>query len=1381
MEAAPILLDSESESLDVSSIKFAVLHDQESIQDQPGSDRRLVPQRQLEAIRHALDGLSPIEPSPIEPSPIITTPATNTVPELASIVPESESLPNVESPFTFLRPAITHERRATPVQKMTSQGSDAPTQELSQSHYTSFLQSRSRSAAQLLREHHEEDDEESPQFSLREGDEGHIDLLSSLVSPKNGPSELDSEPVEYSPTQTQLALSRFPESQRFKTPATAGKKRSYDGDIIDSPVLPRNPLLGGGSHQQENIMGLSQAFAATQADTSPFVNNGNGDIPSDRPSPNIELRPRPVTATSSPMRPISAFKRASTEPASRYISVREELALREHAGPEPQEASDDEEDDVFAHLQEPDSMTKYRRRLAIEKQVKVSLQRLSSPSTRLLRRPSLSKSSPVRQNRRSSPIEPLSSRITRFTDRSSPTKADSPDPLQESEEETDLEDSPQIAVARSSQVMVALNDGDDDKENCLSNGSQVPETAARLIRVAHGDPSEVEDSPSLKHHRRISAEKHAMHSSQPFAIADSQSSQSRRRMQKLSQALKSTPGTGSVDFVPQSPTAGIEVTDASEKERTTANDVPDGLSEDVPNAMPENAASNSPVHQKGTIPETSSNEPPTEPSRGDASTKQSDPDTTSRGEFETAQSQVPQSIEHSKQQENGEDIGTGDSNGHSTPSCNRRRMTEIAAEPSPLKSQPSFNVTDALHLDAAFQSPSKRPPLNNPSVSRFTEHIHVPPEEQENTEHVEEPENASNYGHPVERNNEMKQRRNQNLHGNSLDLASTTPQTTIHSSRRLRKPTPKALENSKPHTPLADAQSRRSQWDLDASPPQKAPLTRPNSSLKRKKREQLSPADAQETSAKRRKVPEKATTASSRHTPIADECEDISAQHLENLGTALNTVVEQVSENPSVPNVVFACFNGKTRAYYPATCLGLSDADPTRYRIQWEGYDPEELDQHGVRSLDLRVGDQIKVNLQGFPKVPYIIKAFKNRISAHAPKSEDQILTDIQGYKTLLVSTKQRKSLPADVSTEALKEVPISSIYLDSNMWGQMKDRLYEHKTTVPRPMVSAMSTPAPCSSTPCSPPSRNRRGTTAVTTALSLSTCVVEGLFTNMAFAISYDDDTRRDQLERQIRQQGGLVLKESFLDLLELDSLQMKAQHADLSFTALLADRQSRKEKYMQALALGVPCLSGRWIESCVHAEELITWSTYLLPSGECAELEGATRSRVLSFDPAANLKVHEMIESRARILNGARVVVAMKSGGEKVEKRRRAFVFLIRALGAGEIVSVSDLASATAEVRGTGDSSDDEDTFVFVDDRDIGSAKTLFEESAAVRISRKAGKKTRTLGKANKTGAGSDGGGGGEGADPGGEGKIHSNVKVICNEDVVQSLILGRLWIG
>lgn len=1357
----------------------------QSIQDQPGSDRSLIAQQQLAAIRNALNKLSPIKPPAIS-----TAPTTNTAPELASTVHESESLPNVESPVEFLGPAITHDRQATPGQKMTSQSSDAPTQELSQSHYTTLLQSRSRSAAQLLREQQDEDDEESPQFSLREGDEGHIDLLSSLMSPKDGPSELDSEPVEFSPTQSQRALSQFPESQRFKTPATAGKKRSYDGDIIDSPVLPRNPLLGNGSHKQEHIMGLSQAFAATQADTSPFVHDGNGDILSDRPSPNIELRPRPVTATSSPMRPISAFKRASTEPASRYISVREELALREQGEPEPREASDDE-DDVFAHLQEPHSMTKYRRRLAIDKQVKVSLQRLSSPSTRSLRRPSLSKSSPIRQNHRSSLVEPLSSRIPKLTDRSSPTRADSPCPLQESEEETDLEDSPQIAVARSSQVMVALNDCDDDKENYLGNGSQVPETAARLIRVANGDPSEIEDSPSLRHYRRVSAEKHAIQSSQPFAVADSQSSQSRRRLHNLSQALKSTPAAGSVDFVPQSPSAGVEFTEAREKERTAANVVPNGPSEDLPSAMPENAASNTPVHQNGTIPETSSNEPPPEPSGAVTSNKHNDSDSANREEFETAQSQVPRSTEPSKQQGHNGDGGSGLPDRNSTPSRKRRRMTEIAADPSPLKSQPSFNVTDALHLDPAFQSTPKRPPLENPSSSKHSSTAHIQAVELDNREHaVEESENSPGHGHPANKDDEVNVRRTQHLHASSPELASTPRQTTGHSSRRLRKPTVKALEIAKSHTPAADPQSRRSQWDLDASPPRKAPLARPNSSLKRKRREVQSTADAQEISLKRQKVADKTATTTTR--PVSPNAipDDTLAPPLENVGAEMNTDVERSPETIWIPNVVFACFNGKSRAYYPAICLGLSDADPKRYLVQWEGYDPEEIDQHGVRSLDLHVGDQIKVNLQGFPKVPYIIKGFKDKISASAAKRDYQILSDVQGYKTLLVSTKQRKSLPADVSTEALKEVPVSSIYLDSNMWGQMKDRLYEHKAAAPGAITSGISTPAHCSSTPCSPPSRNRRGLTALPTALSLSTCVLDGLFTNMAFAISYDDETHRDRLERQIRRQGGSVLKESFLDLLELDSLRVKRQHADLSFTALLTDRHSRKEKYMQALALGVPCLSGRWIEACMQAEELVSWSTYLLPSGECAELDGATRSRVLSFDPASNLKVHDMIESRARILNGARVVVAMKSGGEKVEKRRKAFVFLIRALGAGEIVGVSDLASAKGEVCRPEDSSDGEDAFVFVDDRDIVGAKALFEKGDAVPTSRKGRKRTRTLAlsKANKAGPGSDGGRGGVGPsdqednnDDNNTKTMSSNVKVICNEDIVQSLILGRLWIG
>jgi hypothetical protein len=265
--------------------------------------------------------------------------------------------------------------------------------------------------------------------------------------------------------------------------------------------------------------------------------------------------------------------------------------------------------------------------------------------------------------------------------------------------------------------------------------------------------------------------------------------------------------------------------------------------------------------------------------------------------------------------------------------------------------------------------------------------------------------------------------------------------------------------------------------------------------------------------------------------------------------------------------------------------------------------------------------------------------------------------------------------------------------------------------------------------------------------------------MFTNMAFTLSYKNSARRRRLADLIQSQGGLVLQESFLDLLESDSTDLKPQFSDLAFTALLTDRHSRKIKYMQALALGVPCLSGRWIEACCRSGELHDWTTYLLPAGETAELDGATRSRILPFSPTSEVvKVKDVLALRQNIFNGSRVVVV--TGLKNSEKRN--YLLLIRALGAGQIETEPDLNAAKVTVDQSRSAQGvDAIGWVFVDDPDVGATNAMFTQSASVEKGRR--KSRAANAEQHPTPQGTN------------------VVKVMCTEDIAQTLILGKLWMG
>ncbi|EXJ93463.1 hypothetical protein A1O1_01855 [Capronia coronata CBS 617.96] len=1443
-------------------------------------ESQLIRQRHLEAIKAAYAEFPPLQPA-TRVRTIVTLP--NPVPELASTVPDSQQpLPlnintnaDLESQLNSLPSAVALSKVISVAQKMASQDSDGATQVLSPSHIESILNSRSRSALQqqdAVQDRDEEDEEGETQFTLHEGDEGHIDLVSSLVSPREAAHDNDSDPVDFSPTQSQRALSQFPESQRFKTPATVGRKRRHNGDTVDSPALPRNPLLRGGVEDDAFSLGLSQAFAATQANTSPLVADTHVELPSDRPSPNIQLQPRPMTArSSSQMRYImSPYPRASTEPAARYVSSKESQDERKRqALLRQQEMMNDQDDSDDAFDDEPDSIVKDRRRRQIDQRRQATVKRLSSPPIGSGRGIALSKSSPIRSPSHGSP---RSARATQRTDircESSPTRRPScPNPDNDSEEETEQEDNADIAVSRSSQGQGVFED--DNKENYSERGSQIPETTARLHRVTNDLPAEAQDSPSLRRGQAVNASKGAAlpYSSGPFAIADSQPVQPLREREETSPVPNPDEVEEGIDCVPQSPSVVLQHTEIPSKNGAVEASESDEIDEETAKAAADGAPPQlSPCQQaRSTIPETSSNEQ-AQNGKSLAKSDEQQQGSDSRGQYETAQTRPPPSSANSGQG-NGVDLSSPPI-ATTPPGRRRKRMAEIAAAPSPLKSQLSFSATDALKLDQNFQSPLRKTPrldrtiLEDPRPGRSHSDL---PGSSGVAQSIYGPEHDEPAVHEVDGNVPEPRTPVSAVDAGGTPAHSESPLATNSRPGKKASTNPITAPETQSQAPRSTA--RRETWDLEASPPQTIVPVIKTSGLKRKAKDSPN-ADNKTKHALTKRLKSSRTKSFSRVAPeVMDSKPEQDGAHIipeptvsdngQNPGTSKH-IAPLTAESMIAPNMVFACFSGKTRAYYPALCLGPANAENTRYLIQWEGYDPDEVDEYGIRSLDLRIGDQVKVDMEGFPKVSYVIRGFKDNIgkdTGATGKANANPVTDRQGHKTLLVTPRQRKSLPTKVSTDSVKAVPVSSIYLDNNMWGQMRDRVYQYRAVDPV-SSSGISTPLERPSTPSTPASRKRRNLTAVVPSAP-SFCLpavppCDGMFANMAFAISYEDPLRKATLVELIETHGGIVLQESFLDLLEPDSteLKLKPQFDDLSFTALLTERHSRKEKYMQALALGLPCLSGKWVEACIRSDRFVDWTTYLLPAGESAELDGATKSRLLpaatatastqeTQDPERNgrvrVTVKDMMSSRPNILGNSRVIVVTGKG--KAEARRKPYLFLIRALGAGKIELEPDLASAKARLEMSlsnsnsrlrslpkedadgdthvtedddGVNNGDETTeWVFVDDRDAAAAKTMFSTSvsmstslsasasasmsmsaspASIRATNKEKDKDKSRRKSksrfrksndhdqpatnhNDTGTK--------------DAKtttttVELKVKVMCNEDLVQSLILGKLWMG
>lgn len=262
-------------------------------------------------------------------------------------------------------------------------------------------------------------------------------------------------------------------------------------------------------------------------------------------------------------------------------------------------------------------------------------------------------------------------------------------------------------------------------------------------------------------------------------------------------------------------------------------------------------------------------------------------------------------------------------------------------------------------------------------------------------------------------------------------------------------------------------------------------------------------------------------------------------------------------------------------------------------------------------------------------------------------------------------------------------------------------------------------------------------------------------------------------EAIEAKLSRAGGRILQNGFDELFEIQpvtsaaaspssvsepdsEIKLAASARSMGFTALIADGHSRKVKYMQALALGLPCIATRWVTACLDRNELVDWSPYLLCAGQSTFLGDAIRSRNLAPYDASEATLASVVERRPRLLAGSRILLAMK---KPEETKKVAYVFLARVLGAS-LSRVYTLDEARECLRAMEDLGRPFD-WVYVDEKVAGEG-ALFPPVAAPAKNGGAGRKRkREAAKAPRS-----------------VGPSPKRIRTLSNELVIQSLILGRL---
>ncbi|KAK5087822.1 radiation sensitive protein rad9 [Lithohypha guttulata] len=1153
----------------------------------------------------------------------------------------------------------------------------------------------------------DEDSEELPD-TCPEEELDVLDLASSMVVP--GPKD-----GSLSPSQSQAPLTQFPESQRFKTPATAGKKRDHASDVAEPPPTESKNPFGRNAQRSAPVIGLSQLFANTQAISSPLTPVPTSALPSDRPSPGLELGRRFHDTTSSPMQLLSEVKRAKSEPQSIYITMsqsqdRREAAAAARRAAEVGDAQESDDSDM-----EPDSMM--RRHIATRMRERNALQALGAADRAL--------SSPVQ--RRQEFGRPSMHQSSSRSLSSSPPRLNVPkdrNDLHQADEgpETELDVSPEFGDEGDNGAGVASQPPQLWTVRRALHPTFIPDTTKRLGKDLDAF-SNTQPSPTARQTRgRKPMEAPDVDSSASVRIKNSQ--RSRPSTQDVSKKLTVKSSGESVDVVPASPEDQLVATQPSDparlqdlvSEATAHNDViiRDLNQDEVIHARV--LAFNSSHEDPALLPES------TVLRQHDMGQQYS--------HYSTAHTKQPPASQ--REAESSQPIQTGQRK--------RKRMDEISqddAMPPPTQNS-NFDFMaldqDAEVAQAVAPSPDEEPVPSRKRL-RYTEPGSTPQQSPSYTR-------SSGIGTNAEKESPEHYTRNRDANFEVFDLPALTPEA----------PPPVVKSN----TPVKRS-IRKSTWDIGESPKSHF-VSKPPQSHTQPDRDVPQHKEVQRA---RGKVSKK-----QRKTPLTmPHMHDTSSvlQSTEATSTIQSTrqpsapAAQEYIDRVLAPQMVFAYYFGATRSYYPAQCLGTS-ADSQTYKIQWPGYDPEDMPKHKICSLDLRIGDEVKVDLEQFPRGACIVRAFCTRDATR----QNNAITDIYGHTHVVVEPKDSKvKVPKRFKKD--EGISIGNVYIGLATWNRMLKRTfaYQRATTTTTYVAPEVSTPPIRASTPATPSSRGRKSVKFEVTE-DISAPYKDGIFSGMAFALSYsDDDSSRQHITSLIHENGGTILQGSFRDLVD-EGLKLKLRFHSCGFTALLTDRHSRRQKYMEALAFGLPCLSGKWVEASIKNGQLADWQDYLLPAGESVELDGAVKSRQLQSRAYEQFQLHEVLATRRKFFEACTVVFVTGKG--KIDETRASYLLFVQILGADNVVKVADLTAAKEKLLALGDEPGGEmpTIWLMVADREREAARNLAKSLRVPKSTNNDASSNRRRGT-------------GDVQEPA---TAHSRIHVADKEFVIQSLIMGRL---
>ncbi|KAI0818511.1 hypothetical protein BC629DRAFT_657918 [Irpex lacteus] len=278
--------------------------------------------------------------------------------------------------------------------------------------------------------------------------------------------------------------------------------------------------------------------------------------------------------------------------------------------------------------------------------------------------------------------------------------------------------------------------------------------------------------------------------------------------------------------------------------------------------------------------------------------------------------------------------------------------------------------------------------------------------------------------------------------------------------------------------------------------------------------------------------------------------------------------------------------------YYPGTVL--SEVAPGRFHIKFDDGYEGEADLQDMRALEFQPKDHVCFIRGG-------------------RKGEDLSVVVVS------VDDEQETVVVEDDIDNKKHELPVSKLKVfNKTVCHEWENRQLTVYQIEPYEKPAIVATPS-------------GRSVTSSTASTS-GGCHKSRLFAKVGFAVTLYGDgwcERRGELSNKIKAHGGATISD-WADVFTMNGKQENLgkrwilkmeevkgpKNGKLDTVFLLANEPTHKPKFLMALALGIPCLSVKWLEDSVRDNERKPWLGYLLHTGESSMIK-AHMSQIVDYN--------------------------------------------------------------------------------------------------------------------------------------------------------------------